>query len=268
MYFLYADRLFSDVACFQAFGSVFHARFSIVSILLSIVISNDLFYNYEDTKTFLFGICLASIWIGIMNSILEVCKEKVILQKEFMADLRLDAYLSSKVLFLCTISIIQSILLILPFIFLIDVPQTGVVIGWVFEMIIIQFVTIFSASVLGLLTSIIAKNPSSASSLPVFLAIPQMLFAGVIYPLDGAVEIISNFMISRWSIEAFGTTNDLNNLVSSVQEAIPGYVREIENYYTFTLKHWTNDLVIIGVMIIVCLAISYFLLSKQLRSAK
>jgi len=240
----------------------------LIAFLMSAVVSDDIFYTYEDTKSILFGLTTAAIWIGLMNSILEVCKERVILDKEYMADLRLSAYLSSKIIYLFILSLMQASLLVLTFMLLVDVPQIGVSISWHLEMTMVEFMTIFVASSLGLVVSVFAKDSSSALTIPVILLIPQLIFAGILFPLEGIVEKVSNFMISRWSVEALGTINDLNSLVSVIQEAIPGYVREIENYYTFTLEHLTYDLVIIGVMTIIFFGTSYYLLKRQLEGGK
>lgn len=240
----------------------------LIALLLSIVVTNNLFYSYEETKAILFTISIAAIWIGLLNSIQEVCSERVILEKEFMADLRLDAYLASKVIYLLLIGLIQAMLLIGVFVLVVDVPQTGLVFSWYLECVLTVFITIFSASSMGLFVSSMSKNLSVALTIPTLLLIPQLLFSGMMFPLNGMVDKISNFILCRWAVEALGTINDLNSLVSSVQEAIPGYVREIENYYTFTLEHLTYDLSIIMVMTIIFIVASYYFLKRQLGGGK
>jgi len=240
----------------------------LIAILLSIVVTDNLFYSYEETKAILFTISTAAIWIGLLNSIQEVCKERIILEKEFMADLRLSAYLSSKVVYLFLISLVQAILLITSFMLVVDVPQMGLLFSWYIESIFIVFLTIFSASSMGLLVSSVSKDSSVALTMPTLLLVPQLLFSGMLFPLNGIVDKVSNFILCRWSVEALGTVNDLNSLVSAVQEAIPGYVREIENYYTFTINHLTYDLSIIVLMTVILVGLSYYLLKRQLESGR
>lgn len=238
----------------------------IIGFFMTLVVTDNLFYSYEETKSFLFGLSIASIWLGLLNAIQEICKEKVILKKEFMADLRLSAYISSKVVYLMLAGLIQAILLIAAFAIVVDVPQMGIVFNWFIEMTFISFITIISASSLGLLVSIIAKDSSVATIMPALLVVPQLLFSGIIFPLEGVVEKISNVILGRWSVEAFGTTNDLNSLISVVQETIPGYIRESESYYTFTVEHLTNDITIIAIMSVVLIIVSYYILKRQLES--
>lgn len=238
----------------------------LIAFLLSFVVTKNMFYSYEETKSVLFTLSTASIWIGLLNSIQEVCKEKVILFKEYMSDLRISAYLLSKVTYFIILSLIQSLLFVGTFTLVVDVPTLGIEFPWFVENTFVVFLTILSASAMGLLVSCIAKDTSVALTMPALLLIPQMLFSGILFPLDGIVEKVSNFILCRWSVEALGTINDLNSLVSAIQEIIPGYVRDAENYFTFTLSHLSYDLIIIGVMTLLLVFASYFVLKKILES--
>lgn len=240
----------------------------LIAILFSFVVTNDLFYMYEETKSILFGMTTAAIWIGILNSIQEVCREKVILHKEFMADMRLSAYISSKTLYLIILAIIQSLLFVGAFMLVVDVPEMGVRYSWFFEMVFVLFLTNFSASTLGLFVSCIANDTSTALTIPALLLVPQLLFSGILFPLEGVVDKVSNFILGRWSVEALGTVNDLNSLVSTIQEAIPGFVREAESYYTFTVSHLSFDLSIIAIMAVIFVMLSYFVLKIKLESGR
>lgn len=240
----------------------------LIGLLLPIVVTDNLFYSYEETKAILFSISTAAIWIGLLNAIQEICRERVILEKEFMADLRISAYLASKVVYLLLLALVQSILLVTAFMLVVDVPKIGLMSNWYVESITIVFLTIISASAMGLVASSIAKDSSVALTMPTLLLIPQLLFSGMLFPLNGIVDKISNFILCRWSMEALGTINDLNSLISAVQEAIPGYIREVENYYTFTANHLAYDLSIIILMTIILIGASYYILKHQLESGR
>lgn len=240
----------------------------LIAFLLSFVVTENLFYSYEDTKAILFTFSTAAIWIGLLNSIQEICKERVVLEKEYMSNLRLSAYIASKVFYLLIIALIQSLLLLITFIILVDVPSTGLLFNWFIDSLITIFLTIASASSMGLLVSSIAKDPSVALTMPAILLVPQLLFSGMLFPLTGLVDKISNFILSRWSVEALGTINDLNSLVGIIQEVIPGYIREAETYYEFTLEHLYLDFSIICIMSLIFIIISYFILKIQMEKGK
>lgn len=234
--------------------------------LLSLVVSDDLFTMYDETKTILFALATTSIWLGLLNSIQEICKERVILAKEYMANLKLSSYIASKVFVQSLFGLIQSFLLVTLFcIFVGDIPQNGVVFSWYFEMFLTCFLTINSASALGLVVSSLAKNSSVAMTFAPLLLVPQLLFSGMLFKLEGVKEVISNFILCRWSVEAFGTSIDLNSLPDSIQNIIPGYMREAESFYEFTSNHFYSDIGIILLMMFVLVIATYIILKIQLN---
>ena len=240
----------------------------LIAILLSAVVTENLFYSYEETKSILFALSTAAIWVGLLNSIQEVCREKVILEKEVMSDLRISAYLASKVVYFLVLSFVQSFLLVGAFTAMTDVPKMGLMYNWFIESTFVVFLTIFSASSMGLVASCIAKDSSVALTMPTIILVPQLIFSGILFPLEGLTEKISNLILSKWSVESLGTINDLNSLVSSIQEVLPGYVREAENCYTFTLEHLGYELSVIAIMTVILIMISYFILKRRLESDK
>ena len=96
------------------------------------------------------------------------------------------------------------------------------------------------------------------------LLVPQLLFSGMLFKLDGVNEFISNFVLCRWSVEALGTTTDLNSLPNSFQNMMPGVVREVEDYFEFTIEHFGTDILIILGMTFILLICCYVILRKQL----
>lgn len=240
----------------------------IIALALTLVMNNDLFEYYDITKAILFSISIAAIYIGLGNSIQEICKEKVILQKEYMANLNLFAYLSSKVVVLLLLSIIQAFLFVLTISFLVEVPVDGVIFSWKMETIIEMALTIFSASSIGLVVSSLSSDSSIAMTYIPLLLVPQMLFSGMLFELKSITNALSNIILCRWSLELLGTTNDMNNLVSTIQDIIPEYKRESEVFFEFTKAHFYGDLGIILIMSLVCIIVCYTILRSQLEVKK
>lgn len=83
----------------------------LIAVLLYIVADDRVFEIYESTKSILFALSCSAIWIGLFNSIQEICKERVIVKREYMANLRLSGYVLSKVVLQAFIGIIQAVLL-------------------------------------------------------------------------------------------------------------------------------------------------------------
>ena len=244
------------------------AQAPIIAYLLSLVVTDNLFNSYDEAKTLLFAMASASIWLGLLNSIQEICKERIILQKEYMANLKLSAYLGSKMLIQCLLGLIQAVLLVTTFSLLVEVPSTGVVTSWYLETTVVCFTTIISASSLGLVVSLLSKNSSVAMSFAPLLLVPQLLFSGMLFPLEGVVDKISYFILCRWSVEGFGTINNLNDLTDSIQEIVPTYIREAESFYTFTETHLFQDIAIIIFMMIILLILCFGILKHQLERSR
>lgn len=237
------------------------------AFLLSLVVNEKVFEYYDETKTLLFAIATTSIWLGLLNSIQEICKEEVILKKEYMANLKLSAYLASKIFVLIILSLIQAFLLITTLVMLVEVPQNGIVYSWFLEAVIVCFLSIVSASSLGLIVSCLSKSPSVAMSFAPILLVPQLLFSKLLFPLEGFMDFISNFILCRWTVEALGTSNDLNSMITSIQDIIPNYTRDAEDAYLFTSQHFYNDLAVIVLMTVILIVICYLILRKRLESS-
>jgi hypothetical protein len=257
----------------------------LLGYLTTLVVTSEIFHSYEETKTILFILANSSIWIGLLNSITEICKEKTILSKEYMADLRLSSYIASKIVYLAIIGLIQSILLVLAFICFVDISmQTGVSYGWFIETVVVIFVTVMSSSCMGLIVSAFAKDAATAMTIPAILLVPQMLFSGILFPLDGVVEKLSSLTICRWSTEGLGTITNLNILISKVETAIAQtveeisvnsgmqlsyeFTREIEDIYEFTIEHLNTNIMTLCLMAFIFIVASYVILKIQLESEK
>ena len=52
--------------------------------------------------------------------------------------------------------------------------------------------------------------------------IPQIIFSGVLFDLDGISTQLSWLMLSRWSVSAYGTLVDVNGMIPSAT-IVPGY---------------------------------------------
>jgi len=84
---------------------------------------------------------------------------------------------------------------------------------WFLGLIITTFLTLTSAMGLGLLVSALAKNSAQANAALPILLLPQIIFSGVLFKLDGAGQYLSWLTVSRWSVGAYGALADLNSLI-------------------------------------------------------
>ncbi len=202
----------------------------LIGLLMALVAEEGVYTNTFETQSILFALMSAGIWMGIFNTIQEVYKERVILKREYMSNLKLWVYMLSKYFVQLVIAMIQAVILIAVFVLIKGAPKcSGVIINNAsVEMTLTIFITIFVSAALGLFVSAISKNGDRAMGVAPFILIIQLLFSGILFALSGATDKISYFTISRWSMEVLGSTNDLNGLRPLGADAEEEYEQEAE----------------------------------------
>lgn len=209
----------------------------ILALLISLVANGQQFAQYEMTKSLLFALACCAFWLGMLNSIQEICKERNIIKREYMTGLSLGSYIVSKILVLSAVCLIQSILIVSVFALAVGLPDKGIQLNPFIELFITTFLTALSAAATGLFISSFFTNADKAASVAPLMLMPQILFSGLIFKLSGATELISWFAVCRWSMEGYGTTSDLNNLELRLQQEGVMIPHESESFYEFTSSH-------------------------------
>jgi len=209
----------------------------LLGFLLYLVADSKVFEQYEITKAILFAVSCCAFWIGILNSIQEVCKERNILKREYLSGLSLCSYVISKFIVLGFFCLIQSGLLIGTFAALVGMPQEGVFLPVQFEIFFTTFLTALSATAMGLFVSSLFKNADRAMTVAPILLMPQILFSGLAFSLKGVIEKVSYVVTCRWAMEAYGSIANLNDLTLKIQETLPEMEHSAENFYTYSPWH-------------------------------
>lgn len=226
------------------------AQAPLLALLISLVASGDQFEQYEMTKSLLFAMSCSAFWIGMLNAIQEVCKERTITKREYMTGLSLGSYILSKMIVLGILCLIQSLLITGCFAIFIGLPEKGVLLHPVGEMLITTFLTSISSAAMGLFVSSLFTNADRAMTVAPILLMPQILFSGLIFELDGATKLISWFAICRWSMEGYGTTANLNELQLQLQQEGVMITHEAESFYDFTFSHLCQSW---GILLLFCM---------------
>lgn len=193
-----------------------------------------------DTQKFALTLACCAFWIGLFNTIQEICKESRIYRRERMADLRLLPYVGSKLLVNALMNLLQSFLLLGTVGLLLPLPAAGMQLPGApaLELYITTYLTMLSAGCLGLAVSAAVGNADQAISIAPVLLIPQILFSGMIVDLQGLIRRISYLISCRYACVAYCTTADINHLPSSFRltglgmEA--GETIYIDSLYSFT----------------------------------
>ncbi len=219
----------------------------VLAALISLVANGEQFHQYEMTKSLLFVLSCAGIWMGMSNSIQEIVKERTILRREYMTGLSLGAYITSKLIVLGVVCLLQSLCLVGLFSWLVSLPEEGIVILPFMELLITTSLTTIASAAMGLVVSALVNNTDRAMTFAPILLIPQILFSGVIFKLEGVINVVSWFAISRWSMEGYGTSANLNSLDLKLQQEGIMIPHEAEDFFEFTSEHiFTAWLVLAG----------------------
>lgn len=235
----------------------------LIGMLLAIVSDRDLFEIYESTKSMMFVLSCSAIWIGVFDSIQEICKERNILKREYMAGLRPGVYILSKMTVQTVMGAIQAVSLVMTFLLLTGSSEKGIL--WDpfhMEMTVTAWLTTVASAGLGLAISAVVKTGDKAMAAAPFVLIVQLLFLGILFELKGAAEYISYVTVSRWSVEAMGSTARLNDLQLRMQEEFPTLVHEAEDLFEISERHIVTDWIILIFMAVAFSMISLFMIRK------
>lgn len=225
----------------------------LLAALISLVADGTQFEQYDMTKSLLFALSCSAFWVGMLNAIQEICKERTILKREYMTGLSLGAYVLSKIIVLGIVCLVQSLSIVVVFYLLIGLPKSGFFTNSFVEVLLTTYLTSVASSAMGLFVSSLFTNPDRAMTVAPILLMPQILFSGLIFKLNGATEIISWLALSRWSMEAYGTTANLNELPLKLQQEGLMIPHEAESFFDYTADHLAQSWGILILFIIVFL---------------
>jgi len=253
LHILFNDRIRTLLIMLQA---------PLLAFLISLVADGYQYESYDISKGLLFALSCAAFWIGMLNSIQEVCKERNILKREYMTVLRLDTYILSKITVLSIICFIQTFLLASVFALTVGLPSEGVWLSPFLELLISAFLTALAASAMGIFVSSLFKSPDGAMTVAPLLLMPQLLFSGMLFELEGISNIFSYFAVCRWSMEGLGTTANLNamDIVMTDGTRIPALAREAEAFFEFTTSHLISSWGVLCIFVVVFSVASVFVL--------
>lgn len=197
------------------------------------------FQTSSDTQKLALTLACCAFWIGLFNSIQEICKESQIYKRERMANLRLLPYVGSKLIVNAVFDLIQTLLLVGVVAILLGMPEQGM--QWTnapfMEIWVTTYLTMLSATCIGLVVSALVNNSDQAISFAPILLIPQILFSGIIVELEGVINTISYIISCRYACVAYCTTADINSLPSEFRMTAlgmqEGEVVIINSLYTY-----------------------------------
>lgn len=195
--------------------------------------------------------CIA-IWLGLSSSVREIIKESAIYARERLINLGLLPYLSSKVTVRSGLLLVQTILMTLTILLGFKSPEPDLL-PWFLGAGITVGLTLLASVSLSLMISAWVKNENAANNVLPLIMIPQIILSGVLFELEGFPAKLAWLMISRWSIGAFGSLVDVN-------EMLPKSSNEV---YAATWQNLGTNWAALGVHTFVYLAIALWLQKRK-----
>ncbi|HXZ05225.1 MAG TPA: ABC transporter permease, partial [Ktedonobacteraceae bacterium] len=163
-----------------------------------------------DAQKYLFIMAFAAMFFGCVNGAREIVKEAPIYRRERTVNLGIGPYMFSKIVILGILCLLQCAVLVLAVNWVAPIQQ-GILLPAPFEVYITMALTSLAGLMIGLTVSAIAPNNDRAVTLIPIILIPQVIFAGLLFKLDGPVlQAIGALFAVRWGMAASGSSVGLH----------------------------------------------------------
>ena len=250
--------------------------FPVIAALIIVWIAGEnMFNNYESTKSACFIIVCSAIWCGLFNSIQSIVKERENIKRDYVSGaLRIECYTASRAILQLVLCLVQSLVLsmAIPVVGMVygnDVPSTGAIgLPSIVEYFFTIFFIMYASDTMGLLISAFVKKDELASKLAPYILIAQLLFSGVLFAMEGAAQILSGVMVSRWGMEALGSISDLNDLPLRIQDEYPQLEAMIEHEAEDAFSHDPGHLLLVWLILLVFIAVPLVACNYCLHNVK
>jgi hypothetical protein len=117
---------------------------------------------------------LVALFLALMNSVEDIIRDRVVLQRERNLDVRMGYYVAAKFITLCVFSALQCALFVVVGNSILEVR------GMFGQYFLWTFLTAVSGISLGLLVSAIVPNSKTGAMLVPLILIPQLIFGGAL----------------------------------------------------------------------------------------
>ncbi len=222
-----------------------------------------------DAQKYLFIMAFAAVMFGCINGAREIVKEDPIYRRERAVNLGIAPYMFSKITVLGVLCLLQSAILVLmvnaiaPF-------QQGIFLPVTMEIYISMALTALAGLMLGLTVSAIVPNNDRALSFIPIILIPQVIFSGLLFKLDGpALQIFGGLFAARWAVAATGSSIGLHgDKLGADGFSFQGtlFSPDPNSQIDATLHLLLCWSILIAMIVILSLITAYFLKRKDVRA--
>lgn len=246
----------------------------IASIITVWIAGENMFVHYDGTKSASFVLVSAAIWGGIFNSIQTIVKDRANIKRDYVSGLRIRCYILSRAIIQFILCIIQSAILCTSYVgvrifYDNPIPNSGII----FDNVLLEYyvsilLLMYAADAMGLCISCLVKKTETANVMAPYILIVQLIFSGILFEMKGIANWVSYIMVSRWGMEALGTTSNLNSMKLKIQLTVPNVPHEIENMFKYSAKHLYNVWGILIIFIFIFIVLGNILLHRVSKDSR
>lgn len=223
-----------------------------------------------DAQKYLFIMAFAAVMFGCINGAREIVKESPIYRRERAVNLGIVPYMFSKITVLGMLCLLQSAILVLM-VNAVAPLQQGIFLPVGLEIYISLALTALAGLMLGLTVSAIAPNTDRAMSFIPIILIPQVIFSGLLFKLDGPVlQIIGGLFAARWAVAGTGSSVGLHgDKLGADGFSFQGTLFPPDpttSQTTATLHLLLCWFILLAMIVILGFATAYFLKRKDIRT--
>jgi ABC transport system ATP-binding/permease protein len=223
-----------------------------------------------DAQKYLFIMAFAAVMFGCINGAREIVKEGPIYRRERAVNLGIVPYMFSKITVLGMLCLLQSAILVLM-VNAVAPLQQGIFLPVGLEIYISLALTALAGLMLGLTVSAIAPNTDRAMSFIPIILIPQVIFSGLLFKLDGPVlQVIGGLFAARWAVAATGSSVGLHgDKLGADGFSFQGTLfppDPTNSQTTATLHLLLCWFILIAMIVVLGFATAYFLKRKDIRT--
>jgi ABC-type multidrug transport system ATPase subunit len=201
-------------------------------------------------------LAIGACFIGTLNAVREIIKEKSIYTRERAAGLSAGAYLWSKLLVLGVLSALQAVLMTVVGLVGRPVPAHGSLIpSSMGELVLAMAVLAIASMTIGLLISAVVRTSETTLVLLFISVMLQIVLTGGVIPIAGkvGVEQLAWISPSRWGFGAVASTANLNMLQPTQQP---------DPVWSHDASTWLRDMGLQLLLAVVFTCITYSLLKR------
>lgn len=166
----------------------------------------------DKAQQLLFVMALSANLLGLFAAAFEIVKEQSIYARERMVNLGIVPYLLSKMAVLGLFAALQCLLLLLVVRLKVKYPPKGVFLPAPIEMYVTMLLATLASTSMGLLISALVRSTNTVIYVILFVLFVQIIFAGAAFELPPLAEPVSYLTTTRWTLEALGSTANMEAL--------------------------------------------------------